>query len=122
MDIIMTVNRNELLRALDNIYGKKGMSSRDVEDLCDFILSFFGYDDYVLDNVLSPSERDVFYNLEESGILSTHREEISIIKGKTWRINQWYIDSEKIKKIANERDDNKKEENIYDSIFKNMQQ
>lgn len=75
----MTVSREELLKAISNIYGNKGMSSKDSEDLCDFILSFFGYEDYVLDNVLSASERDVFYNLEEYGIVTTFREEINIV-------------------------------------------
>ncbi len=116
----MTIDRNELIKAIDNVYGKKGMSEKDVEDLCDFILSFFGYEDYVLDNVLSASERDVFYNLEEYGILTTFREEINIIKGKAWRINQWYLDKEKIHKLAEDKKDENKEKNIYDSIFKNM--
>ena len=28
------------------------------------MLDFFGYEDYVLDNVLSPPERDAFYDLD----------------------------------------------------------
>jgi uncharacterized protein (TIGR01777 family) len=42
-----------LIRALEKTYGKKGMGQGDIEELCDFVLSFFGYDDYVLDNFLS---------------------------------------------------------------------
>ncbi len=120
MVIIMTIDRNELIRAIENVYGKKGMLEKEVEDLCDFILSFFGYEDYVLDNVLTSAERDVFYNLEEYGILTTFREEINIIKGKAWRINQWYLDREKIHKLAQDKKEESKENNIYDSIFKNM--
>ncbi len=116
----MTVNREELLKAIENIYGEKGMELKDSEELCDFILSFFGYEDYVLDNVLSPDERDVFYNLEEYGILTTFREEINIVKGKTWRINQWCLDNQKIKKLASGSNNTRNEKNIYDSIFKNM--
>jgi hypothetical protein len=54
------MTRDVLIRALENTYGKKGMAHGDIEELCDFVLSFFGYEDYVLDNVLSSPERDVF--------------------------------------------------------------
>ena len=116
----MTVSRGELFKAIDNIYGRKGMSKKDSEDLCDFILSFFGYEDYIIDNVLSAAERDVFYNLEEYGIVTTHREEINIVHGIAWRINQWYLDKAKINKLAKEEKEEDSEKNIYDSIFKNM--
>ena len=116
----MTVSRDELLKAIENIYGKKGMSEKDSEDLCDFILSFFGYEDYIIDNVLTAAERDVFYNLEEYGIVTTYREEINIVHGKSWRINQWYLDKAKIGKLAREDKKEVEEKNIYDSIFKNM--
>ncbi len=117
----MTIDREELFAALNNIYGKRGMSQKDVDDLCDFVLSFFGYENYVLDNVLSSAERDVFYNLEEFDLVSTYREEINIVKGKTWRINQWYMDPYKLHKIAIEKPDtSEKEGDIYDSIFKNL--
>ncbi len=115
MDI---VTRDVLLQALDNIYGKKGMEHFAVEELCDFVLAFFGYDDYVLDNVLSSADRDVFYNLEEYGILETHREEVSILHGKIWRINQWKYRKDKIQQLASKPADEKPETNIYDEIFK----
>ncbi|AAT42808.1 DUF6015 family protein [Picrophilus oshimae] len=116
----MGISRDTLIRALKNTYGKNGMNDKDIDDLCDFILAFFGYDDYVLDNVLSPPERDVFYNLEEYGIVSTVREEVNIVKGKTWRINQWYLNKQKIMKLAEDKSETDKESNIYDSFFKNM--
>lgn len=115
------MTRNVLIRALENTYGRKGMAHGDIEELCDFVLSFFGYEDYVLDNVLSAPERDVFYNLEEYGFLETHREEINIIKGRTWRINQWKYRKENIFKIAEEVEMEKAEEDIYDSIFRELE-
>lgn len=115
------MTRNVLIRALENTYGKRGMAHGDIEELCDFVLSFFGYEDYVLDNVLSAPERDVFYNLEEYGFLETHREEINIIKGRTWRINQWKYRKENIFKIAEETENQKVEEDIYDSIFRQLE-
>ncbi|WP_337860612.1 DUF6015 family protein [Ferroplasma sp.] len=116
----MTVSREELLKAIENIYGNKGMAEKDSKDLCDFILSFFGYEDYIIDNVLTAAERDVFYNLEEYGIVMTFREEINIVHGKSWRINQWYLDKAKIRKLGEKEKKDDAEKNIYDSIFKNM--
>ncbi|MFG1449417.1 MAG: DUF6015 family protein [Thermoplasmataceae archaeon] len=115
------MTRDVLIRALENTYGKKGMAHGDIEELCDFVLSFFGYEDYVLDNVLSSPERDVFYNLEEYGFLETYREEINIIKGRTWRINQWRYRKENILKVAEEAESPKEEEDIYDSIFRELE-
>ncbi|WP_075056743.1 hypothetical protein [Thermogymnomonas acidicola] len=116
------MTREVLISALDKVYGKRGMGKKDIEELCDFILSFFGYEDYVLDNVLTSPERDVFYNLEEYGILTTYREEVNIIKGgKTWRINQWTYNRENINRILKGEDERKKEENIYDEIFRELE-
>ena len=115
------MTRGVLIKALENTYGKKGMAHGDIEELCDFVLSFFGYEDYVLDNVLSSPERDVFYNLEEYGFLETYREEINIIKGRTWRINQWRYRKDNILKVADEIESPKEEEDIYDSIFKELE-
>ena len=89
--------------------------------LCDFVLSFFGYEDYVLDNVLSAPERDVFYNLEEFGFLETFREEVNIMKGRSWRVNQWKFKKDNIYRIANSQEVEKPEENIYDEIFRELE-
>jgi hypothetical protein len=114
------MTRETLIKALENTYGKKGMIHSDVEELCDFVLSFFGYEDYVLDNVLSAPERDVFYNLEEYGFLETHREEVNIVRGKPWRINQWTYKKGNIYKAAEAVHEEEPEQNIYDEIFKEM--
>jgi hypothetical protein len=115
------LTREVLIRALEKTYGKKGMGQGDIEELCDFVLSFFGYDDYVLDNVLSAPERDVFYNLEEYGFLETHREEINIVKGRSWRINQWTYKKDKIMSIADKIEEDVPEEDVYDEIFRQME-
>lgn len=114
------MTREILIRALEKTYGKKGMIRKDIEELTDFVLSFFGYEDYILDNVLSSAERDVFYNLEEFGFVEPHREEISIVKGKAWRINQWKYRKEKILEVANGTEEEVEEGTIYDELFRQM--
>ncbi|MCL4328833.1 MAG: hypothetical protein M1151_01840 [Candidatus Thermoplasmatota archaeon] len=115
------ITREMLIAALENIYGKRGMVIKDIQDLSDFLLSFFGYEDYVLDNVLSSSERDVFYNLEEFGLLEAHREEVSIIKGKSWRVNQWTYKKDNIKKAGVKGIEDENEENPYEEIFRELE-
>ncbi|EQD56266.1 hypothetical protein B2A_05343, partial [mine drainage metagenome] len=98
----------------------KGMPQGDIEELSDFILSFFGYEDYVLDNVLSSAERDVFYNLEEYDFLEPYREEVTIVKGKVWRVNQWKFKRDKIAKVISSNDEAAGEVDVYEEIFREI--
>ncbi len=114
------LTREHLIKALEKTYGTKGMPHGDVEELSDFILSFFGYDDYVLDNVLSSAERDVFYNLEEYDFLEPYREEVTIVKGKVWSVNQWKFKRDKITKVLSSKDDPADEVDVYEEIFREI--
>ncbi len=116
------VTREVLIAALENVFGSKGMDRGDIEELSDFVLSFFGYEDYVLDNVLTSAERDIFYNLEECGLLNAHREEVNIAKGKAWRVNQWTYNKNNIDKAASNDAPAEPEKNPYDEYFKEIDQ
>ena len=63
------VSMEELVLALKNTLGKKGMQENDICRLADYIMSFFGYTDSVIDNRLTSEDRDVFYMLEEEGLV-----------------------------------------------------
>ncbi len=65
-------------------------------DVANHLVGFFGYSDRIIDNLLEPEDRDVFYMLEESGILKTEREEITLFDGRDWRIHYWVLDKKKI--------------------------
>ena len=91
----------EVVKALSNTIGKKGMSLEDLEKLAEYILSFFGYTDEVIDNRLTSEDRDVFYMLEEEGFLTTTQEEVHPKKGKLWRIHYWILKKDQIKRMAN---------------------
>ncbi len=116
------VTREVLIAALENVFGSKGMDRGDIEELSDFVLSFFGYEDYVLDNILTSAERDIFYNLEECGLLNAHREEVNIAKGKAWRVNQWTYNKNNIDKAASKDVPVEPEKNPYDEYFKEIGQ
>jgi len=94
------VTYEDLVAALKRILGKKGMSDTDVEKLAIYLLNFFGYSDYIIDNILNTEDRDVFYMLEEEGLLTTEREEIYILKGKVWRIHYWMLRKRRILELA----------------------
>ena len=99
------VTLDDMVKALANTMGKKGMSREDQEKLAEWILSFFGYTDEVIDNKLTSEDRDVFYWLEEDGFLTTTQEEVHLKKGKLWRIHYWILKKDQILRIAQQCDD-----------------
>ena len=106
--------------AIEKTVGKKkGMSEDEVKKLAEYLMSFFGYTDEVIDNRLTPADRDVFYTLEEEGLLTTTHEEVLLKKGKMWRIHYWILKKDQILRLATM--DEKDEEaaapvDIYDQI------
>jgi len=64
----------DVISALKNTLGKKGMSDDDIEKLAEYMMSFFGFEGEVIDNRLTSEDRDVFYMLEEEGFLTTTQE------------------------------------------------
>lgn len=89
----------EVRSALKATVGK-GMPDGELDALAEYVLSFFGYESEVIDNRLDPDDRDVFYMLEEAGLLSTRQEEVFIKKGKLWRIHYWILRTITIKALA----------------------
>jgi hypothetical protein len=86
--------------ALKKTVGKKGMSDQEIKNLAEYLMSFFGYADEVIDNRLTSEDRDVFYMLEEEGLLTTTQEEVLLKKGKLWRIHYWILKKDQIIRLA----------------------
>jgi len=91
---------SEVVAALRATLGKRGMPDEELRILADYVLSFFGFETEVIDNNLDVADRDVFYMLEEEGLLGTRQEEVLIKKGKTWRIHYWVLRVDRIKTLA----------------------
>ena len=72
-----------------------------VDQIALFVMDFFGYEERILDNRLTPKDRDVFYMLEGMDLLKTEMEEATIQKGKIWRIHYWILNKEKIANLVN---------------------
>ncbi len=112
----------ELACALKLKMGKKGEAREDsVRKLAEYILNFFGYSDMIIDNVLNPDDRDVFYTLEEEGILGTEREEMYILKGKVWRIHYWMLKKKEIKRLCQKETLAKEcHEDAYANVYESL--
>ncbi|MEE9224340.1 MAG: DUF6015 family protein [Thermoplasmata archaeon] len=109
---------DELTQAIGRTLGKKGMPEKEVVALAEYIISFFGFTEEVIDNRLDVDDRDVFYMLEEEGLLTTRQEEIHIKRGKLWRIHYWVLRTEFIKQLAHEEvvDDEVNHQLLYSSM------
>jgi hypothetical protein len=98
------VTMRQVEQALRKTLGKKGVSDDEVKRLAEYLMSFFGYTDEVIDNKLTSEDRDVFYMLEEEGLLTTTQEEVLLKKGKLWRIHYWIIKKDQIARLAASED------------------
>ncbi|MFH1101708.1 MAG: DUF6015 family protein [Methanobacteriota archaeon] len=96
-----------------------------------FVMDIFGFDDRVIDNVLDPEDRQLFYILEEEGMLTTEREETTLYDGREWRTHYWRLRKEVIMKYAQEakgirnillekQAKNVSDDDIYNTIDENM--
>ena len=93
---------DDLTVALENsIDSDMKLEHEEAFDLAQHVLNFFGYSNRIIDNVLEPEDRDAFYMLEDSGVLTTEREEITLYDGREWRIHYWLFKNEKIQDLIN---------------------
>ena len=93
---------DDLTVAIENsIDSEMKLEHEEAFDLAQHVLNFFGYSNRIIDNVLEPEDRDAFYMLEDSGVLTTEREEITLYDGREWRIHYWLFKNEKIQDLIN---------------------
>ena len=104
MDIITL---DDLSKAIAN---RVGIDIEEARRDAGFVMDIFGYDDRVIDNVLDPEDRQLFYILEEEGMLTTEREETTLYDGREWRTHYWLLKKNIILKYAKE--DGKRARNV----------
>ena len=114
-----TVTVDELTQAIMNSPNNRGLPEEEAYGIARHVLNFFGYSDRIIDNVLEPEDRDMFYMLEDATILTTEREETTLYDGREWRINYWLFRKDKIYKLMSdegksESDDSEK--TFYDDV------
>lgn len=99
-----TLTLDELTLAIRNGIDKEGMPDEQAKEMAQHILNFFGYSERIIDNILEPEDRDAFYMLEDTGILTTEREETTLYDGREWRIHYWLFRKERIHELIDEQD------------------
>jgi hypothetical protein len=112
----VTLTVDDLTMAIQNCIENKGMDEDHAYALAQHILNFFGYSDRIIDNILEPEDRDAFYMLEDTGILTTEREETTLYDGREWRIHYWLFRRERIVELMRSADP-KKIEDIVESVY-----
>jgi len=114
-----TLTVEDLTHAIKNSIDRAGMKEEEARAMAQHVLNFFGYSERIIDNVLEPEDRDAFYMLEDSGILTTEREETTLYDGREWRIHYWMFRKERIQELvqaARERASRAKESSIYEEV------
>jgi hypothetical protein len=98
MDRLVCLNR--LTSAIMNSYKEHNMTRDDAQNMAYHVLNFFGFGDRIVDNILEPEDRDLFYMLEDFGLLVTEREETTLYDGREWRIHYWLLKRHTINHMA----------------------
>jgi len=96
----VTLTVEDLTRAIRNSIDKKGMADEEARQMAQHVMNFFGYSERIIDNILEPEDRDAFYMLEDSGLLTTEREETTLYDGREWRIHYWLFKKDRIIQLA----------------------
>ncbi|RLF39881.1 MAG: hypothetical protein DRN00_00760 [Thermoplasmata archaeon] len=112
------ITLDDLSRAIAN---RIGIDIEEAKKDASFVMDIFGFDDRVIDNVLDPEGRQLFYILEEEGMLSTEREETTLYDGREWRTHYWQLRKDVILKYSREKKENEQEQAKEDdegSIYK----
>ncbi|MCK4634546.1 MAG: hypothetical protein KAT37_01610 [Candidatus Aenigmarchaeota archaeon] len=114
------INLDILSKAIAN---RVGVGIEEARRDAGFVLDLFGYDDRIIDNTLDPEDRQLFYILEEEGMLVTEREENTLYDGRTWRTHYWIIKGDTILRYSSKdyksgsgNMPKKPEKNLYDTL------
>lgn len=93
------ITLDDLSKAIAN---RVGIDIEEARRDAGFVMDIFGFDDRVIDNVLDPEDRQLFYILEEEGMLTTEREETTLYDGREWRTHYWKLKKDTIARYSKE--------------------
>lgn len=119
-----TLTVEALTKAIRNSIDRQGMKEEDARDIAHRVMNFFGYSERIIDNILEPEDRDAFYMLEDSGLLTTEREETTLYDGREWRIHYWLFRKEKILELVRSAEEreiaSEGTPSVYDDVPENI--
>ena len=121
------ITLDDLSKAISN---RVGIDIDEAQRDAGFVMDIFGFDDRVIDNILDPEDRQLFYILEEEGMLTTEREETTLYDGREWRTHYWRLRKDVILKFSKQENgmrryliDKKQPVNVSDDdIYNNIEE
>ncbi|MCI0497754.1 MAG: hypothetical protein L0Z54_05640 [Thermoplasmata archaeon] len=113
------VTIDTLTRAIQKSIPEHPFEYDEAKKLAEHMMNFFGYGNRIIDNILEPEDRDLFYMMEDSGILTTDREETTLHDGREWRIHYWTFHAEKIEGLIRNHpiEPAAPDVNVYEALF-----
>ncbi len=90
------INYTTLADAIVRLVGMSPEERPAAEGMADHLLGFFGTQDRIIDNMLEPTDRNVFYQFQDWGLLKSESEETTLWDGREWRIHYWLLRTDKI--------------------------
>ena len=98
------------------------METSVAETIAEHALGFFGFSNRIIDNALEPTDRNLFYQLQDYDLLTTESEETTLWDGREWRIHYWKFKSnaEELARLAAigkaSKDDDDPYAGVYDGV------
>lgn len=114
-----TVTEDQMRLAMKKVLSEKGYTEAQIVEMADYVMGFFGFNDSIIDNKLTAKDRDIFYMLENEGLLKTASDEAHLKKGKLWRIHYWILNKKRIFELTGGNGEENREGesgSVYDSI------
>lgn len=74
-----------------------GIPAQEAEAQAEYVLDMFGFEGEVLDNLLEPEDRQLFYSMEAHGIVTARSEETPLHNGQDWRTHSWTLRHDRLR-------------------------
>jgi hypothetical protein len=99
-NVIIIITLDILSKAIAN---RTGIDIEEARKNAGFVLDIFGYNDRIIDNILDYEDRQLFYILEEEGMLTTDHEDTILYDGREWRTHYWLLKKKAILQYAKDK-------------------
>ena len=98
------------------------METTVAESIAEHALGFFGFSNRIIDNALEPTDRNLFYQLQDYDLLTTESEETTLWDGREWSIHYWKFNTnaENFANLVGQANKDKENEDPYADIYDGM--
>ena len=98
------------------------METAVAESIAEHALGFFGFSNRIIDNALEPTDRNLFYQLQDYDLLTTESEETTLWDGRERRIHysKFKANAEELARLSAVEDKSEEEEDPYAGIYEDV--